>query len=220
MAVSDIVSYYVGLLIIQYAEKPKAQGTIATFAEPLILPQDDPNAETVPLAVQNGYNVIGDDIAVGAQLDVLGKYVGVTRTGRGFTQQITLNDADFLTLIKIAIVKNSAQSDLGTIQQLLFDFFPNQIFAFDFKTMRMSYLISSAVGSQELIELFITQGLLPIPMAVQLAVIIYAPIIDSFFGFCDYTLPAPLAGQSPMNDYADYSLVWPWLSYENGIFPS
>lgn len=307
MAVSDIVAYYVGLLIIQYANKPKAQGTIGAFATPLLLPQNTSQLivfssvpvagaftlfyggdettsipytatsgdvqtalralpglsevtvsgdftsgfsvlflgvppvapllvvgdntlsvtvtitetdETLPLAVQNGYNVTGPSVAQGAQLDILGKYVGVSRTGRGFTAQITLSDFDFLTLIKIAIVKNSAQSDLGTIQQLLFDFFPNQIYAFDFKTMRMSYLISSSVGGQDLVELFISQGLLPVPMAVQLAVIIYAPVIDSFFGFCDYTLPVPLAGQSPLNDYLDYSLESPWLDYANGLFPS
>lgn len=176
--------------------------------------------ETLPLAVQNGYNLTGDSIAVGDQLDVIGKYAGVLRSAKGFSSQITLNDVDYLSLIKIAVVKNSAQSDLATIQQLLFDFFPNQIYAFDFKNMRMSYLLSSAVGGQDLVELFITQNLLPVPMAVQLAVIIYAPIIDAFFGFCDYTLPAPLVGQTPLNDYLDYSLESPWLDYQNGIFPS
>lgn len=174
--------------------------------------------ETLPLAIQNGYNVNGDNIAAGSQLDVLGKIVGVSRTAKGFNEQITLGDADFLSLIKIAIIKNNAQSDLYTIQQLLFDFFPNQIYVFDYKNMRMSYLISSSIGSQDLIELFVTQKLLPVPMAVAL-VIIYAPVIDAFFGFCDYTLPVPLAGQSPLNDYTSYQLDWPWLTYQNGIFP-
>lgn len=173
--------------------------------------------ETLPFAIQNGYNLTGDNIASGNQLDILGKYVGVTRTAKGFTQQITLNDSDFLSLIKIAILKNNAGSDLYTIQQLLFEFFPNQIFVFDFKNMRMSYLISSSVGSQYLIELFITQNLLPVPMAVELASIIYAPIIDAFYGFCDYELPAPLSGNSPMNDYLDYRTDYPWLDYQDAI---
>lgn len=176
--------------------------------------------ETLPLAVQNGYNLTGDKVAAGDQLDIIGKYAGVARSAKGFTSQITLNDTDYLSLIKIAIIKNSAQSDLATIQQLLFDFFPNRIYVFDFKNMRMSYLLSSSVGGQDLVELFITQNLLPVPMAVQLAVIIYAPIIDAFFGFSDYELPVPIAGQTPMNDYLDYDTEAPWLAYENGIFPS
>jgi hypothetical protein len=176
--------------------------------------------ETLPLAVQNGYNLSGDSVSEGSQLDILGKYAGVSRSAKGFTSQITLDDNDYLSLIRIAIIKNSAQSDLATIQQLLFDFFPNKIYVFDFKNMRMSYLLSSTVGGQDLVELFITQNLLPVPMAVQLAVIIYAPIIDSFFGFSDYELPVPIAGQTPLNDYDDYSLEAPWLAYENGIFPS
>lgn len=311
MSAYSLSSYYAGLLIIQYIQKPKAVGTIKAYTPPLSLSQESietlvfsavpssgqftlvygedetspllysataANVQTalrslpglssvtvsgsfadgftvyftgvlpaallletgqntlsngssievtitaiddnLPIAVQNGYNLFGDNIAAGNQLDVLGKYVGVLRSGRGFTSQITLGDADFLSLIKVAVIKNSAQSDLATIQQLLFDFFPNQIYVFDFKNMRMSYLISSSVGGQDLVELFIMQGLLPIPMAVQLAVIIYAPIIDAFFGFCDYELPVPLAGQSPFNDWDDYSYVSPWLSYENGIFPS
>lgn len=320
MSTIGIVDYYTNLLIIQYNQKPKASGTIATFTTPLIQPQTtvqvisinaQPNEgsyrllwgevlvsplspdfswdfsaadiqsrmrsttgletitvsgtfadassdwkitvtfdgvppvaaalsvaqngiadggipipisieetdETLPLAVQNGYNLTGDNIASGVQLDVLGKYTGVTRTAKGFTRQITLNDADFLSLIKIAIIKNSAQSDLATIQELLYAFFPGQIYVFDYKNMRMSYLVSSLVGSQDLVELFITQKLLPVPMAVQVAVVIYAPVIDRFFGFCDYTLPVPLGGQSPMNDWTNYNYDAPWLDYANGLFP-
>lgn len=171
---------------------------------------------TLPLLVQDGYNLSGANPAIGDQLDVLGKYAGVARTASGFTEVITLSDADFLQLIRIAIIKNSAESDLGTIQDLLATFFPGQIYVVDYKTMRMSYLIVSSLGSQDLIELFITQKLLPVPMAVGVSVI-YAPVIDSFFGFCDYTLPAPLPLNSPLNDYLDYQLDWPWLDYSDTI---
>lgn len=173
--------------------------------------------ETLPLAVQNGFNLTGDDTAVGAQLDALGKYAGVSRTGRGFTTQITLDDTDFLSLIRMAIVQNNSGSSLATIQALLAQFFPDQMLVFDYKNMRMSYLVSEAVGSQELIQLFITEGLLPKPMGVQLALVIYAPDIYNFFGFRTYTAVA--FNSRPFNSYADYQTTWPWLSYAEAVSP-
>jgi Protein of unknown function (DUF2612) len=70
--IDELLNYYVGLLIIQYANQPKAMATIRLLAKALL-------ANGVYLDVLNGYNIIGDDIAVGAQLDVIGKYVGINR---------------------------------------------------------------------------------------------------------------------------------------------
>jgi hypothetical protein len=77
---------------------------------------------TLPLALQNAFNLTGSNIASGVQLQVLGKYAGVFRTVGLSTGAITLSDADFLTLIQFAILKNSAGSSLATIQALLFEF--------------------------------------------------------------------------------------------------
>lgn len=173
---------------------------------------------TLPLAVLNGFNLTGPtaDLAVGAQLDMIGKYAGVSRTGPGFSGVITLSDADFRSLIAMAIAVNSAGSSLYDIQVLLNQFFPGgQILVFDYQNMQMSYLIDSSVGSQELMQMFITQNLLPRPMAVGVALVIYAPIIDSFFGFGSYTIPA--YNNTPFNTYEDYQTDWPWLSYTNAI---
>jgi hypothetical protein len=170
---------------------------------------------TLPLAVQNAFNVTGPNPAQGAQLDIIGKYAGVTRTAAGFTSQITLDDVDFLSLIQLAIITNSAGSSLATIQQLLYQFFPGEILVFDYQNMQMSYLVSTSVGSQNLIQLFITEGLLPKPMGVELAIVIYAPDITNFFGFRTYSLPAFNA--KPFNSYSSYNLTWPWLSYANAI---
>lgn len=172
---------------------------------------------TLPLAVQAGYNITGPNPAVGKQLDVLGKYVGASRTSRGFTTQITLDDVDFLSLIQMAITINNSGSSLATIQQQLHQFFPNEILVFDYKDMTMSYLISEAVGSQELIQVFIEEGFLPRPMTVRIRVVIYAPTIDNFFGFRTYELPAFNA--SPFNSYTDYEMDRPWLSYADAIIP-
>ena len=67
--VEEIINYYVALLIIQYANKPKAQAHIALIISTLL-------ADAVMLDVLNGYDL---NTAVGAQLDVLGKYAGVNR---------------------------------------------------------------------------------------------------------------------------------------------
>jgi hypothetical protein len=176
MTTSELINYYANLLILQYIGKPKAYATIQAIVGPVIMNQ-------LPLAVQNAFNM--DGTAVGVQLDVLGKYAGVTRNGYGLTgQPITLDDTDFFTLIKLAILTNSAGSDLNTIQSLIAIYFPGELFVFDHKEMRMSYYINSSVGSQNLIELFITEGLLPKPMGVQLAAPIYSAPLE-FFGMVD-----------------------------------
>lgn len=172
---------------------------------------------TLPNAVLNGYNfTIGSTIASGVQLDIIGKYAGVTRSGFGFSSNIVLSDADFISLIRMAIFKNSAGSSLYTIQQFLFDFFPGQILVFDYQDMTMSYLISSGVGSSNLIQLFITEGLLPKPMAVLIRIIAYAPTIN-FFQFRTYENPA--VNGEPFNNYASYQTDWPWFTYADVITP-
>lgn len=77
MSVASISAYYVNLLIAQYWDKPNAKATINALLTQLL-------ANDVPLSVLNGYDV---ETAVGAQLDIIGKYLGVTRyfTGQFFT---------------------------------------------------------------------------------------------------------------------------------------
>lgn len=189
--------------------------TLVTSGTVAITPTITETDVILPLAVQNAFNLNGADTAVGAQLDILGKYTGVTRSGNGFSGPITLADDEFLKLIQLAIVTNSAQSDLATIQSLLHEFFPDEILVFDYQNMRMSYLISSSIGSQGLVQLFVTEGLLPKPMGVQLSVTVYTPIITSFFGFRTYDLPQLNA--KPFNTYDNYNLTWSWLTYADGV---
>lgn len=139
----------------------------------------DETDQTLPLAVQNGFDIT---TATGVQLDIIGKYQGVTRTGNSFTgQPITLSDSDFRILIQFAIIRNNAGSSLSEIEALFNQIFPGEILVSDFKNMHMSYLINSSIGSQDLVQLLITEGLLPKPMGVQLATTIYTPNLK-FFG--------------------------------------
>lgn len=180
----------------------------------VVVPDIEETDESLPLAVQNGFNLIGDSPSVGVQLDVLGKYAGVSRSSNGFTAQITLDDADFLSLVRMAIIKNSAGSSLATIQDFIHQFFDGEMLVFDSKDMRMTYLISTSVGSQDLIQVFITEKILPVPMAVAVAVI-YAPVITKFFSFRTYA--APTYNGEPFNNYSDYRTDWPWLSYADAV---
>lgn len=78
MTVAELIAYYANLLIIQYHNQPRAKATIELFAEILI-------ASDIYLDVQNAYDV---ETAVGVQLDVIGKYVGVDR----FYSELVITD--------------------------------------------------------------------------------------------------------------------------------
>lgn len=69
----ELVDYYVNLLIIQYNNKPKAREHIALLIQEVI-------ASGIVFEVRDGYDL---ETAVGAQLDVIGLYVGVTRSYNG-----------------------------------------------------------------------------------------------------------------------------------------
>jgi len=66
---TEIIDYYVNLLIIQYHNKPNARATIDAIISELM-------ADDIYTDVLNGYNI---DTAVGVQLDVLGKYADIDR---------------------------------------------------------------------------------------------------------------------------------------------
>lgn len=67
--VQSTIDYYVNLLIIQYNNQPKAKATIDLFVREML-------AEGIFLDVLNAYDL---DTAVGHQLDVIAKYIGVDR---------------------------------------------------------------------------------------------------------------------------------------------
>lgn len=174
--------------------------------------------QILPLVVQDAFNLDENivPVAIGAQLDVIGQYVGVTRNGVGFNGElITLTDSDYLSLIQVAITRNSIGSSLAEIQAFIQTWFEDEMLVFDYKNMTMSYLLSTSIGSEELAQMIVTQGLLPAPMAVGLALVIYADIITMFFGFRTYTIPA--FNSTPFNSYTDYQTGWPWLSYSNAL---
>lgn len=206
MTNDEIRDYYANLLIVQYLGKAKAYATIQALVTMVIMNQ-------LPDQVQNAYDI---GTAVGVQLDVLGKYAGVVRSGYSFTGvPITLTDDDFRSMIRFAVSINNSGSSLSEIQALLHQYFPDEVLVFDYKNMHMSYLISSTIGSQDLIQLMVNENLLPKPMGVGLASIIYFPDIIHFFGFRTYLFVAH--NVTPFNTYTDYDTDSPWLSYADSI---
>jgi len=75
---SELILYYVNLLILQYRSKPKAQEHITALINALMI-------YDLAIKVRDGYNI---NDAVGVQLDILGKYLGSDRiiTGSVFTR--------------------------------------------------------------------------------------------------------------------------------------
>lgn len=67
--VKDFTDYYVGLLIVQYKVKPKAQDTIAILTKQAV-------ADNL---IENVLECFNLDTAVGEQLTIVGKYIGVPR---------------------------------------------------------------------------------------------------------------------------------------------
>lgn len=205
MTNQEIIDYYANLLILQYVGKPKAYATIQASAKPFVMDQ-------LPVAVQGAFDI---DTAVGVQLDLLGKYIGVTRYGYTFTGPVTLSDAEYRVLLKVAIIKNSAGSSLSVIQDLLHLFFNMTLLVFDYQNMHMDYFFDSTIGSRPLAELFVQEGVLPKPMGVQLGSLIYSANVARFFGFRTYPLPG--YNVTPFNSYSPYVTNSPWLSYTDAI---
>lgn len=201
----ELIDYYKDLLIIQYRNKPKARATIDALVKNVIMNQ----------LGQQLYDAFDVDQAEGVQLDVIGKYVGVSRYNNGFSGPVTLNDSDFKALINFASIKNNAPSSLGEIQKLINDYFGEDILLFDTQNMQMSYMIDSSLGSVELVQVIVVEDLLPVPMGVQLTSIIYGTPIDQFYGFQTYDF-GPF-NVTPLNNYDSYDMSSPWLSYSNSL---
>lgn len=69
--IDNLIAAYVRLLVFEY-QLPKARAQVAIMAKQLLL-------DALALQVQGAYDPTGPNAAVGKQLDVLGKYIGLPR---------------------------------------------------------------------------------------------------------------------------------------------
>lgn len=196
----ELAEYYAGLLILQYAQKPKAAATIQATVTPVIMDQ-------LPQAINDAFNI---ETAVGVQLDTIGKYIGANRNGYGTEgQPITLIDSDFRQLVKLILIKNNAGSSLAIIQSLLSANFPGQIFVSDNTSMALNYVLIETLGTSDLLEVIVTGGYLPRPMGVAISTSIVPSHPNPFFGFRTAEAPDPTV--APFNTAEFVILTYPWL---------
>lgn len=167
----------------------------------------------LPLAVQNAFYL---ETAVGVQLDILGKYTGVKRTVITKTRTIFLNDDEFRVLIKFAIARNNAGTSLANAENIFNQFFPGDFIITDYKTMYVSFIFGSSIGSIDVFTAIIAEGLLPVPMAVGYSAII-PPIVDQFFGYVRYGSDLLPHGNKPYNRYGNINFNWKYLRYSDFI---
>lgn len=203
MTVEELKTYYADLLISQYKDKPNAYAMIKAIVDMAIM-------DLLPVDMRDAFDI---DTAIGAQLDLLGKYQGIDRYSFGPNGDFTLTDAEFRSLIKMAIVKNSSDSSLKTINDLLFKYFPTEVQVFDSLDMRIHYLVD--IVSDNLLYAFINEVLLPKPMGVQITAIIYVDDISKVFGFRTYN--GALYRGVNLNSYVDYDSDTQFFTYTDNV---
>lgn len=207
MTTQELLDYYKNLLIIQYKGIEQNEAMIEALVSLVV-------ASQIYTEVQNSFNI---ETAVGVQLDVIGKYVGMSRNVFDFYGPVVMDDDQYRFTIRMKIIQNSFGSSLYDIEDFLNTFFSGSIDVYDTQLMRLDYWISSDQVPVQLAQILITQGLLPKPMGIRIGAIIYDPGDADFFGFRTYEHAA--VNSHPFNDYADYQLDWPWLSYQDILEP-
>lgn len=197
----EINDYYANLLIMQYHNKPKAQETIksstATIPSQLILD------------IINGYNI---ETAVGAQLDLLGEYVGVDRYYSNNGDMEALSDEDYRILVKLKAISNTSNLSHKELEAALYDFFGNTIRMDSTGNMEMTYFVPK--NKTPIIQAAIQKEVLPRPMGVMCSYIIEYD--KKFFGFCTYDNQF-VVYKTGFRTYSDPSKVGEVLTYDKRV---
>lgn len=173
---SEYTDYYADLLIIQYKTQPKARATISSLTAQVI-------ADGILLDVINGFDI---DTAQGKQLDILGKYIGLSRNVKksiGSPATVILTDEQYRLLLQLKLICNTSYSSTSEIRKALFQLFPNDIRVFDNRTMTIEYQLSQRFDGLE--QVIIAEELLPFPMGLGFNIII-VPDLLKLYGYYSY----------------------------------
>lgn len=173
---SEYTDYYADLLILQYKTQPKARATISALTDKVI-------ADGLLMDVINGFNL---DTAVGKQLDILGKYIGLSRIVKekvGSPGTIVLTDDQYRLLLKLKLICNTSYSATSQIRNALFQLFPDDIRVFDPRTMEMEYELSMMFNGLE--SVIVAEELLPFPMGLGFNVVIVPDLLE-LYGYYGY----------------------------------
>lgn len=171
---------YVNLLIKQYWEKPNAAAEIAAQAV---------TWETIRDVLLEFGDVFDLDQAVGDQLDIIGKIIGLPRDRIEFTA-----DADYRFYIRVKIAQNSGSAymvsdDRISIQEVIQFAFEGLAYVLDKKDMTLLMGIEDTFDIPLLLTL-LSLNILPKPQGVRYIVVMYETTTLPF-GFSELTLPLP-----------------------------
>lgn len=162
----ELLEYYKNLLILQYNEQNgTARATISALVDQVL-------GALVAQQVQDSFNI---DTAIGNQLNILAKYLGLQRN---FGNYGNLTDNELRVLIKFAILKNNNLSSTQAISDSLYALFGNDITIVDNKNMTIRYNISSNID-EVVVNILTEYNLLPKPMGVKVEIL----YIDEILGF-------------------------------------
>ncbi|WP_407733296.1 DUF2612 domain-containing protein [Pseudomonas citronellolis] len=223
------ISDYLGLITSEHSDKPKFMATVQAVLQPLV--------DVINTA--QGLPVDFDlDVAVGAQLDVVGLWVGISRNvnaplsgvyfsfdvvGLGFDQGawkgpfdpdtgiISLDDDTYRTLIRAKIGANRWDGTLGQSKEILDLIFSGETHVFIEDRQDMSIVLGvSGVIPSVLFLALLTGGYIPIkPEGVQMSVY----VVTSVSG-------APIFGFDMSNEYMAGFDVGAWGgSPDNVVYP-
>lgn len=172
----EFQNYYADLLILQYKTQPKARATIQALIKELY-------GSGSLLQMVNGFDI---DTAVGKQLDIIGKYIGLGRQVKvniGDSDTNILTDDQYRILLKLKLIQNTNFSSTSQIRTALYELFPNDIRLFDPRTMVYEYQLSTLFN--DLVNVIIAEELLPLPMGIG-ANINVVPDLLAIYGFYGY----------------------------------
>lgn len=172
MAEFDYSGYLSSLLIIQYANKPKAAETIKALGK--MFPDE------LILKVRDAFDL---ETATGVMLDVLAKYLGVNRSYVNNDGDIMLlTDDEFRILIKFKAISNTSNASHYDIDTAFYNFFGTRVRATSSGNMEMTIFIPSS--AENVILAAIQQRALPTPLGVEANRIVVQNA--DFFGFVNY----------------------------------
>lgn len=171
----QIAKQYVELLIIQYQDQEKARQHIESNALALL-------SNGILFDIRDAFDI---ETAVGVQLDILGKYIGIDRSGEQQTiSTITqiLDDDNYRFVLKLRIIQNNINHSESAIDTAVNNAFEGKLIPSGSDgDMLMTYIVDDDILTSA--QIAFKKGVLPKPLAVSLGFLIKKPATQKFFGF-------------------------------------
>lgn len=173
--------YAIGMLIRQYQNKPRASKLVGWIAQYIF------SFINFALTIQNGYNLI---TAVGTQLDILGKYIGVDRNYVYNEVASVLSDDSYRVLLYLQIAFNNSNLSFESISTILYSFFGGLITIGTSGDMELTFYIVDQGTNQVLIDAInaaINKQIFVASLGIKVQIINSTLIGGQTVSYCDAT---------------------------------